>query len=95
MVALTKQVRRTNESRMAAQRKQLALRHLHKEFEVAPPIAGQHTAPAKPVVPGKDRQPRTVFEVSSTARLKKDPLNRHKSGHKMVRAIRQCAARLA
>lgn len=35
MIALTERMRRTNETMMAAQRKQLALQHLHKELEVA------------------------------------------------------------
>jgi len=35
LVALTERMRRTNDSMMEAQRKQLALQHLHKELEVA------------------------------------------------------------
>lgn len=35
MIALTERMRRTNETMMAAQRKQLVLQHLHNELEVA------------------------------------------------------------
>ena len=52
MAALTERMRRTNESMMAAQRKQLALQHLHKELEVARQLQAS-MLPRSPLFPGR------------------------------------------
>lgn len=53
MVALTERMRRTNESMMEAQRKQMALQHLHKELEVARQLQAS-MLPRNPMFPERD-----------------------------------------
>ncbi len=54
LIALTERMRRTNESMMEAQRKQLALQHLHKELEVARQLQASMLPLRNPMFPERD-----------------------------------------
>lgn len=54
MIALTERMRRTNETMMDAQRKQLALHHLHKELDVARQLQASMLPLRSPMFPERD-----------------------------------------
>ncbi len=54
LIALTERMRRTNETMMDAQRKQLALHHLHKELEVARQLQASMLPLRSPMFPERD-----------------------------------------
>jgi len=60
LLALTERMRRTNDSMMEAQRKQLALQHLHKELEVARQLQSSMLPLRRPMFPD-----RTDLEISA------------------------------
>lgn len=54
LIALTERMRRTNDSMMEAQRKQLALQHLHKELEVARQLQASMLPLRSPMFPERN-----------------------------------------
>lgn len=66
LIALTERMRRTNDSMMEAQRKQLALQHLHQELEVARQLQASMLPLRSPMFPErKDLEIAAVMEPAS------------------------------